>query len=173
MNLIELRKALDTFQKEYNGYLELTEKILPGQPKEVRDFIESMLESLTLYNLFINRIKDDLATFKVEYDGQLHVPGFSVCMSNEDYDRLVHVPRKQLEGLTTFIEANSARVSFYGKGTYDIAKAMLENRLTILIQEILSESQKTLLFLEGSEHHFLTVGEAREKLKEVSKEAKS
>ena len=69
----ELLEALDTFQKEYNGYLELTEKILPGQPKEVQDFIESMLESLTLYNLSINRIKDGFATFKVEYDNQLHV----------------------------------------------------------------------------------------------------
>ena len=76
----------------------------------------------------------------------------------KDYDRQVHVSRKQLSDLTRFIEANSARVSFYGKGTYDIAKAILENRLDKLIEEILSESKNTLLFIE-----------AREKLKEVQK----
>jgi hypothetical protein len=71
--LDDLEKALDRFQSEYNNYLDLTEKVLPGQPKPVREFVESMLESLTLYNLSIDRMKADLEVFKTEYDGQVHV----------------------------------------------------------------------------------------------------
>jgi hypothetical protein len=52
-------------------------------------------------DVWYERFTKLFSAFKVEYDNQLHVPRFSICMSSEDYDRLVHIPRKQLEDMLT------------------------------------------------------------------------
>jgi len=65
-SLVDLQKALTDFITRFNEYLKLTEEVLKGQPKEVREFVESMLESLAFYNLPLNHIKDLFSCFQAE-----------------------------------------------------------------------------------------------------------
>lgn len=62
-SLAKLQKALDLFIKEYNDYLDLTEKILPGQSEETQEFVVSMLESLRIDNLNLNRLVELFSVF--------------------------------------------------------------------------------------------------------------
>jgi hypothetical protein len=134
---------------------------------EVETIVWATCEWGSLGREKMNVLVNLFSAFKVEYDGQLHVPRFSICMSSEDYDRMVHVPRKQLsEHLATF--------PFQSKDCpNEIKHYWCKNEYTTCFQYYHCEWFKTLKELvETSEHHFLTVSEAREKLKEVSKEAK-
>ena len=107
-------------------------------------------------DVWYERFTKLFSAFKVEYDNQLHVPRFSICMSSEDYDRMVHVSRKHLEDKVVEYK----NVIEMGKAE-GIDFAFLKGALSVWEE-----------LLEGSEHHFLTVSEAREKLKEASKEAR-
>ena len=132
MNLVELQRTLD--------------RLIEQKWRASETFRQDLLG-----------FKELFSAFKLEYDSQLHVPRFSICMSNEDYDRMVHVSRKHLEDKVVEYK----NVIEMGKAE-GIDFAFLKGALSVWEE-----------LLEGSEHHFLTVSEAREKLKEVSKEAKS
>ena len=148
MNIADLQKAKDKFP---------TKNLIVPRECEGNDGTKHHLNE----GIYERQLADILAwkqdfdeffsLFKVEYDGQLHVPRFSICMSSEDYDRLVHVSRKHLED----------KVVEY-KNVIELGKA--EGIDFAFLKGALSVWEE---LLETSEHHFLTVSEAREKLKEA------
>jgi hypothetical protein len=81
----ELQQALDAIR----WYI--------SQHNESIELATMSTQSLRLEMKQLDDFNELFSAFKVEYDSQLHVPRFSICMSAEDYDRMVHVPRKQLE----------------------------------------------------------------------------
>jgi hypothetical protein len=126
---------------------------------EVETIVWATCEWGSLGREKMNVLVNLFSAFKVEYDGQLHVPRFSICMSSEDYDRMVHIPRKQLSEERLKLEKEIA--DYIQNPTPKKFKYWQDHQLGRL--SLITE------LLESSEHHFLTVSEAREKLKEVSK----
>jgi hypothetical protein len=90
-DITDLQEALDKFPIP-NDHLEIYKTMSKEEAKD------SYTMSPEVGQWFL-QFKELFSAFKVEYDGQLHVPRLSVCMSSEDYDRMVHIPRKQLEDL--------------------------------------------------------------------------
>ena len=69
----------------------------------------------------------------------------NMVVAKADYDVQVHVPRKQLSTLTDFLEDHAALVSFYGKGSYDLAKAILDDKLDSFVDQVVSEAKNPLI----------------------------